>query len=191
MNIAKLRQSFEPRGWKIARINVPSIAGNKRIFSAERISGVKVPGRTADDIFDALMGKGHTGECWASMNAEWDKMDQWVREHPNYCRNCQGMGGFAGSYDPSPAGVSLSPGSMQEFDYCQECTEKGICPECGKQMFDPDTSDWSEMLVCPHCNWKEETAAGMPQGHQEYCPCQEAEMEAVHTDFLESFEGGY
>jgi hypothetical protein len=180
MNIAKLRE-LKGKDWKISRKTVPSIRGNMYIFSAERISGVKSPARTVNELFHFLNGEGHTPECWARMNAEWDEMDQWVRDHPNYCRHCQGMGGFASSYDPSPAGVSLSSGSMMEFDYCPECTEKGVCPECGQQMFDPDAFGWSDMLVCPHCGWKEETASGMPQGHQEYCPCQEKKMEESYA----------
>jgi hypothetical protein len=57
--------------------------------------------------------------------------EQW----PNYCRTCEGYGGFVSTYDPSPAGVSLSPGWMEDFDPCTCQTDgdwwEAKCPRCG------------------------------------------------------------
>jgi len=52
---------------------------------------------------------------WMKQHAEYRK--QW----PNRCKTCIGWGGATSSYDPSPAGVALSSGSMQEFDPCPDC----------------------------------------------------------------------
>ncbi len=51
--------------------------------------------------------------------------------HPHYCRTCGGSGVHEYNFDPSPAGVSLAPGSMTESEPCEECTCKGRCSLCG------------------------------------------------------------
>jgi hypothetical protein len=76
----------------------------------------------------------------------------------HHCRKCHGLGGFLYSYDPSPAGVSLSPGYMQDFDTCSDCVEQGKCPRCGKLIYPLDQVDkFNEWLdnqtECPHCKW--------------------------------------
>lgn len=72
----------------------------------------------------------------------------------DHCKTCNGLGGRVFYYDPSPAGVGLSAGWMQDFDPCLDCIEQGLCPRCGK------AHDFTEgnPLVCPHCEWDSEQA---------------------------------
>jgi hypothetical protein len=53
--------------------------------------------------------------------------------------------------DPSPAGLSLSPGFMTFDDPCPECVEEGRCPLCGKET---QFSDYDDVDICPSCGWK-------------------------------------
>jgi len=93
----------------------------------------------------------HTIEC--EENAVKANLDReiWEARWPNYCRTCEGAGASFESYDPSPAGVSLSPGTMTDVSICPDCAEKGICSRCGKQAWDPEKDDCSP--PCPHCGW--------------------------------------
>ena len=111
-----------------------------------------------DDLADQPRASAYiecTDECKAQ-HAEWEKArDAYAAKWPRYCRHCQGWGYFEYSYDPSPAGVSLSPGTMTDSDPCHKCIEEGVCPRCGKQVFDDDDWDSGEPIVCPKCGWKE------------------------------------
>ena len=59
---------------------------------------------------------------------------EFERQYPKYCRKCGGQGYIEYSYDPSPAGVSLSPGRMYDTEPCIECTERGVCPLCTRPL---------------------------------------------------------
>lgn len=187
MNIATLRL-LKGNEWKIFQKTVPGIGRNFHIFFAERISGIKVSARTIDELYDLLNGSKHTKECWALINKQWKRMDDWVKAHPNYCRHCGGVGAFFSIYDPSPSGVSLSPGSMTDVDPCPECAEKGICAECGQQMFNPEdpNHDW-EPATCPHCGFEEEKATGMPQWDGP-CICEE---QRIQEEYIKNKEEVY
>lgn len=87
---------------------------------------------------------------------------------PHHCTYCEGWGGFWGSYDPSPAGVSLSSGSMMELEPCEHCVVHGRCPRCGVQ--EPDAVPYGEEFEhCPHCDWRWDHSEGMPE--HDICPC--------------------
>ncbi len=66
--------------------------------------------------------------------------------HPDYCRTCGGSGIHEYNYDPSPAGVSLAPGSMTETEPCPICTEKGLCSLCSKLL----SEDGKRVCDCPY-----------------------------------------
>lgn len=68
------------------------------------------------------------------------------------CEYCAGTGYIVYKDDPSPAGVSLSPGSMWYSDSCPKCLERGLCPRCGAELVD---GEWS---ICPSCGWDEKEA---------------------------------
>lgn len=72
----------------------------------------------------------------------------------NPCEHCQGMGGFYTAYDPSPSGVSLSPGYMQDFDLCHKCLEQQICPSCGEYISIDDNCSY-DVYVCEYCGWND------------------------------------
>lgn len=88
--------------------------------------------------------------------------DMW----PNYCRRCRGSGLYTFFDDPSPAGVSLAPGVMEFAEACSDCVEKGICPRCGKQVWDDDV-DWPQ--PCPECGWVEDETEVAPSIPECYC----------------------
>ena len=71
----------------------------------------------------------------------------------SYCTTCNGVGGSIYYYDPSPGGISLGAGWMEDMNPCPDCIEQGLCPRCGKE-FDQD----SEEATCPHCGWDQEKA---------------------------------
>lgn len=79
---------------------------------------------------------------------------EWAERWPGYCRACNGWGGKVLKFDPSPAGVSLSAGYLEEFETCDECQcgDEVRCPRCGKVI-----EDWeqfqSDEAPCPHCGW--------------------------------------
>ena len=86
---------------------------------------------------------------------------------PNFCRKCNGWGGHAYDYDPSPAGVCLAPGTMTDFDPCPHCIEKGICPRCGGVNPDPEAF-CDEDYACIHCGWVQ-ADGGRPRDWCEEC----------------------
>lgn len=56
----------------------------------------------------------------------------------NQCQNCKGTGQVGYNDDPSPSGVSLSPGTMVFTNPCPNCLEKGLCPGCGQTIGEHD-----------------------------------------------------
>ena len=117
----------------------------------------------------------HTESC-LKQGAEIEKLRQeYAAKWPKYCRKCEGWGGFSYSYDPSPAGVSLGPGSMQDWDPCPECTEKELCPRCGGPVpYDPDRPD-KPCAACGYAGY--EATPGMPPQHE--CYCWEKEIDGI------------
>ena len=76
--------------------------------------------------------------------------------------------------DPSPSGVSLSPGYMEDWDPCTECVEQNKCPRCGGPLTgkrnEPDT------LYCRKCRWNsDEKFEGIPERPE--CDCYYAQVE--------------
>ena len=71
------------------------------------------------------------------------------------CSKCGGTGFVVYEDDPSPSGVSLSPGTMMFSDPCPECYEKDICPRCGRQLPEESAIDDEneEYDVCYGCGW--------------------------------------
>jgi len=109
---------------------------------------------------------GHTKIC--AMFSAKQAFARFVYEqaHPNYCRNCGGIGELVYCDDPSPVGISLSPGQMEFSDPCPECTEKGICPECGGQW---DTLDLECENSCVNCGFRYGKTFGIPPEWECFC----------------------
>lgn len=75
----------------------------------------------------------HTDICKALQAERYQYAQRW----PNYCHHCEGEGIRTYSFDPSPAGVSLSPGVMYDSDPCPKCLEESRCPRCAKNLLGP------------------------------------------------------
>jgi len=129
----------------------------------------------------------HTRFC----NDQFKKHDKIVTEYekkwPNYCKKCNGWGGFWSQYDPSPAGIALAPGYMLDFEPCDQCIEEGICPRCGQtsSLIELDVEDGDD-IICPNCNWKSDNNCqdmsemwGLPQ--PPVCMCElETELKQLY-----------
>lgn len=66
------------------------------------------------------------------------------------CQRCNGTGWLFYEDDPSPAGVSLSPGMMTFIDPCPDCMEKGICPKCGGVLGEADDDGNCKCTACDY-----------------------------------------
>ncbi len=119
----------------------------------------------------------HTPDCQLRQTQSNQEREAWATRWPAHCPGCEGRGEFSSSYDPSPAGVSLGSGFLQDAEPCVICTEQGLCPRCRKQVWDPE--DIPE-TPCPHCgwNWGKQEGDVMPPKHE--CSCYEAEMYAAY-----------
>lgn len=96
-------------------------------------------------------GMWHTQACLSDFEQYERAKAKYEKRWPNYCRQCGGAGGHWYSFDPSPAGVSLASGTMEDFDPCSECAEgKGVCPRCGEKMHE---DWWQDDEPCPRCGW--------------------------------------
>ena len=122
----------------------------------------------------------HTEQCEEDRVRIEKVREEYVKQWPNYCRRCNGWGGFGSTYDPSPAGVSLGSGSMEDFDPCPDCGEKNLCSRCGWGV------DFSNAIeTCPHCGAKFMGAIGIPR-HE--CYCYEIEAQNMIDKAEDAFE---
>jgi hypothetical protein len=96
-----------------------------------------------------LQGEAEDARRIEAEAAEYEK--QW----PNHCRTCGGWGEHRHSFDPSPDGVSLGAGSMEDAVPCPDCAEKGLCPRC-MHIVEPDE------IFCPSCGCDQERPEGKP-----------------------------
>ena len=88
----------------------------------------------AADYYDRNISLNHT--------VPYVQLNSYPIAWPNYCRKCNGFGAAFEKYDPSPAGIGLSPGYMVESHLCSECVERGKCPRCGKELDDDCPLDY-------------------------------------------------
>ena len=91
----------------------------------------------------------HTAECLKAQDDATRAGAEYDRRWPGHCRSCNGWGGRSYRYDPSPSGVALSPGWMEDFEPCPDCAEKGLCPRCMKATMPEDGGEGP----CPACGW--------------------------------------
>lgn len=102
----------------------------------------------------------HTSEC-IQAQVDFDRASKaWQARWPRHCLQCGGWGGGGYSYDPSPAGVGLSPGQMWEWEPCPSCTGQGLCGRCTGAIKDAS-------LPCPHCGWNHDD--GRPATPECWC----------------------
>lgn len=106
----------------------------------------------------------HTQACEETVKRYQREREAYEETWPNHCSACGGWGGKISFYDPSPAGVALAPGTMQDFDTCPSCIENGKCSRCGQQTF---TSD--EVTSCTGCGFDLNKPDGTPEAPECYC----------------------
>ena len=111
----------------------------------------------------------HNAQCQRQHTFFQVERARYAGRWPRYCRTCNGEGFTWYTYDPSPAGVSLAPGSMEDCDPCPDCVEKGICPRCGEQVWTEEAWDDTEPVVCPLCGWDETKPDSLPPEGECYC----------------------
>jgi|SRR6266542_7053771 len=109
----------------------------------------------------------HNEACKHAFDGYEQAKAEYERQWPNHCRECNGYGGFSSSYDPSPAGVGLASGWMQDFDTCSACVDEGRCPRCAGSVED-DAS-----VPCARCGWTADTS-GAPAAPE--CLCWAGEL---------------
>jgi len=105
----------------------------------------------------------HSKDCVGAFSLHNVLVAEYEKSYPNYCTHCQGWGGSWSKYDPSPSGISLSPGFMYEFDPCPKCVENSICPRCGKELYDADE------VICKECGFNGKEDEGLPQPPECWC----------------------
>ena len=111
----------------------------------------------------------HTAQCQRQHVLLQVERAQYAARWPNHCRKCHGEGFTWYTYDPSPAGVALSPGYLEDYDPCPDCVEKGICPRCGEQVWTAESWDSGDPVICPRCGWEEAKPDSMPPEAECYC----------------------
>jgi len=96
------------------------------------------------------------------------EVEQFIKTYPGYCKSCSGWGGNTSCYDPSPAGISLSPGYMMDWEPCSNCVEEGRCPRCGGTC---EFEEGPDHYVCRGtCGWSsDDDEPGIPDGPEPPC----------------------
>lgn len=105
------------------------------------------------------MSNGHTFKCLQTRLTWSMKVIAYLVKWPYFCRTCKGWGGHVERWDPSPAGVSLSAGTLEEFEPCQDCADQFKCPRCGERSFFENIDDVEVSIddfhnaKCHNCGW--------------------------------------
>ena len=111
----------------------------------------------------------HFPDCAKATEDYKKEVAEFEKKHPGYCRACRGHGGSWYRYDPSPRGVSLSPGYMEDFSECTECIEKGKCPWCGGKL-DEKALENGDLICASKCGWVNDTETlGLPEEPECWC----------------------
>lgn len=125
------------------------------------------------------MNRVHSDSCAKNIAVYESLVEEYRKRWPHYCRFCGGLGGFGYSFDPSPAGVSLSPGCYWDFEPCEECM--GRCPRCYRENSDDGYGQTHTMFTvknsrgemvrptCGYCGFVLEDTRGLPQKPECFC----------------------
>ncbi len=110
-----------------------------------------------------------TPECIEQQRTWRIALHEYVTKWPQHCKSCDGWGYHWYEYDPSPAGIALSHGTMTDCDPCADCIEQGKCPRCGKEVWTEDDFNPDDPVVCLECGWKEDDPDVAPEQPECYC----------------------
>ena len=78
--------------------------------------------------------KRHRPECEAYRQRHARRHAAFLRRYPRHCRHCQGHGFFRIAYDPSPTGVALGSGWLEDVEPCPQCEGRGRCALCNAPL---------------------------------------------------------
>lgn len=100
-----------------------------------------------------------TEQCLKDQARYKEILADFIAKYPEFCHSCSGYGHTIYQYDPSPAGVSLSSGHMEDVEVCLKCegSETPTCALCSELMKD-------NQRIC-ECS----ESAGMPQEPECWC----------------------
>lgn len=112
----------------------------------------------------------HTFECSIASASRQLQINAYRMLWPNHCRECHGVGGHFDTYDPSPGGVALSPGTMIDFDPCHWCLEEARCPRCATRYGGQLADELIEDGLCIACGWDGQSNASFEPPPYE-CGC--------------------
>jgi hypothetical protein len=113
----------------------------------------------------------HDPDCQKAIDTAKANIEEWLKRWPKHCTKCDGWGGFFSTYDPSPSGVSLSPGYMDDYEPC-DCIEECSCPRCGKRVpfgYAHPEKDGEFIDVCSYCGWDSRKPDGKPSEPECWC----------------------
>jgi len=99
----------------------------------------------------------HSMKCLKAREQWSRESSEWAARWPDHCFQCGGWGGAKHQYDPSPAGVGLSPGWMWNWEACPSCTKQCRCGRCGAATVE-------EEGACSKCGWNHDDGRpGQPE----------------------------
>lgn len=77
-----------------------------------------------------------TEQCLKNQTKYKKVLASFLAKYPLFCHSCGGYGYTVYQYDPSPTGISLSSGHMEDVEVCPDCeeSERSACALCGKLM---------------------------------------------------------
>lgn len=109
----------------------------------------------------------HNKACVLAYEHYQKELADWLAKwEATYCRECNARGEWTDTFDPSPAGVGLSAGWMEDGGPCASCTlcdadhPNPLCPRCMSPWSviyddndDPICLLAAQELPCPRCGW--------------------------------------
>lgn len=120
----------------------------------------------------------HTEICTVHVATLYKLRLEYETTWPNHCRACNGWGGAASYYDPSPAGVSLGAGMLEDWDSCSTCLDNNLCPRCKAPILEADDDD-NGAQGCLNCGWTTDDG-GLPPWDPD-CGCWYLEEREFHA----------
>lgn len=126
------------------------------------------------------------------------EQEEFRQRWPKYCRVCGAAGEQCDSYDPSPSGVSLGSGSIEDCYPCEgnirprrgdpgpllvplrPCTEEGFCPRCEAPALVSDGE--YDRCLCIHCGWYYKVSKSAPPPAECICDYQNMPDDWPPTD---------
>jgi hypothetical protein len=120
-----------------------------------------------------LLGKNwHEHSCVKSTIRSLIRRAAYKRAWPNYCQFCEGAGEYHWMENRAPWGECWM---TSEYDICDECIGKGVCPRCGQDVPAQEGFEvWGEecpLTPCPHCGWNWGETEGDVLDAQSECYC--------------------